>query len=345
MKAMRRRNFIALAGLALPASLRELLPDHHLVSSKPLMVDFDIASLHGRYTTTEDFYVRNHRDIPSDAEAPSLRIEGEVARPLDLTPDRLATFKSRKLGAVLECAGNPVATVGKVSNGTWEGWSLGELLSMARPSGAGVYLNFFGRDGYGRSVPIARAYEAAMVATHLNGQPLSRRHGAPWRALFPGWYGMDAVKWLERIVVSESPLPTDDTAYLQVIQQPLGGIQMQPLPRVQVKSLILSPESGAVVRLGKVETRGLAWSGQGPISQVEVSADGGMSWQLAALAPSSAYEWVTWRLALELNRVGAYELVCRATDGRGSKQPAERDPQRLDGYANAWYHRVSCVVV
>jgi len=340
-----RRTFIAFASLALPISVRGLLAEHHVISAHPLTVDFDICSLRGRYTAVEDFYVRNHGEIPSDIGASFLHLEGEVERPQEITPDRLASLEKRKLGAVLECAGNPVATVGKVSNGIWEGWSLGEVLSLARPANTGTYLNLFGRDGYARSIQTSRACADGMVVTHLNGQPLSRHHGAPWRALFPGWYGMDAVKWLERIVVSKTALPANQMAYLELTESPSGEYESRPLPRVQVKSLILSPEDGAVLRHGKVVTRGIAWSGQGQIAKVDVSADGGVTWQPATIDRAATYEWAWWRSELDLNRLGAAELVCRATDEQGSTQPAKRDPRRLDRYGNSWYHQVGCVII
>src|SRR4029077_16045472 len=124
-------------------------------------------------------------------------------------------------------------------------------------------------------------------------------------------YGMDSVKWLDRIVVSRAVLPTNQMAYLELIQAPSGEIEKRPLPRVQVKSLILSPENGAVLRHGKVKTRGLAWSGQGQIALVEVSPNGGVNWQPATIDRSVPYEWAWWHLELDLSRLGAVELVCR----------------------------------
>jgi DMSO/TMAO reductase YedYZ molybdopterin-dependent catalytic subunit len=341
---MDRRQFI-FASIALPLSVKRLMAEHHVVSADPLTVDFDIRSLKGRYTTVEDFYVRNHNGVPPDTEAISLRIEGEVARPLEITPNQLAPLERRKLGAVLECAGNSVRTLGMVSDGVWEGWSLSDVLSLAHPTSTGVYVSLFGRDGYGRSVPIDRVQNGGMIVTHLNARRLTRHHGAPWRALFPGWYGMDAVKWLERIVVSKTALPSNQMAYLELRQTASSEPEARPLPRIQVKSLILSPENGAVLRHGKVQTRGVAWSGEGQIARVEVTADGGINWQPATVERGSLYDWGWWQSELELRRPGAVKLICRATDQRGYTQPVERDPKRLDGYVNNWFHYVTCVVV
>jgi DMSO/TMAO reductase YedYZ molybdopterin-dependent catalytic subunit len=345
MSSVNRRTFMALAGMGLPLSVRRLMGEHHVLSVDPLMVDFDISSLQGRYTAEQDFYVRDHGEVPQAPLASALRIEGEVAQPVEVTLAQLASLERRKLGAVLECAGNPVKTIGKVSNGVWEGWSLGDVLALAHPARTGTYLNLFGRDGYVRSVPIDRAYNDGMLVTHLNGQRLTRNHGAPWRALFPGWYGMDAVKWLERIVVSKTELPTNQTAYVELTQGPSGEIETRPLPPIQVKSLILSPENRAVLHPGKVITRGIAWSGAAKIAKVEVSADGGISWQSATLDCGGRYEWALWQSELNLNRPGAADLICRAVDEQGHGQAAERDPRRLDGYVNNWCHHISCVVV
>ncbi len=341
---MDRRGFITLVAGGIFLTPRRLFSEHHLVSAEPLLTVFDLSSFVDQYTTVEDFYVRDHYAAPQNLEANLLRIEGEVEDPKQLTMEHLSGLPKREIGAVLECAGNTVGTMGEVSNGLWKGWSLGEVLSLAHPKPSGAYVHLLGRDGYARSVAIERVHSDGMLVTHLNRRPLSRNHGAPWRALFLGWYGMDSVKWLGRIVVSTSDLPTEDGQYVELTAGPSGQIDRRPLPRIQVKSLIISPTSGAVLRRGSAEVRGLAWSGEGKISKVEVSADGGETWQTAEFQPPTRYEWTFWRAPLKLSQRGAAELVCRATDGKGFSQPLVRDRSRLDGYANNWYHRVRCVV-
>jgi len=336
---------MAYAAATALASARKLGADHHVESIDPLMVDSDLRSLESRYTPVEDFYVRNHFNIPGQPENPTLDIEGEVAKPLCLTPEILAALDKHQIGSVLECAGNPVGTIAKLSNGAWEGWSLADVLALARTAPAGAHLHLFGRDGYARSVPIERALDGGMLATQLNGRALSPRHGPPWRALFPGWYGMDSVKWLARIVVARAPLESNTNAYLERIQDSDGGVCARPLPRVQVKSLIVSPEEGAVLRRGTISLRGIAWSGEGKIAAVEFSKDGGISWRPAELRAGARYEWFFWGSELELSARGVVELVCRARDEKGTVQPAQRDSNRLDGYINNWYHRVRWVVV
>jgi sulfite oxidase len=339
-----RRCFMTLlsSGLLVP---RMLKAEHHVISADPLEVEFDLSSLRGRYTSVEDFYVRNHFATPAGMEAATLKIEGEVEKPREFGPPDLAMLRERRFGAVLECAGNRVGATGLISNGAWSGWALKDVLMMARPARATAHLHFFGRDGYRRSVSWERALADGILVTRLNSRPLTLRHGAPWRALLPGWYGMDSVKWLERIVVAAAPLPSEGGAYQQTRQTLSGELDRQLLPRVQVKSVIVDPGQGAVLRRGRAEIRGLAWSGAGKIDSVEVSADAGGTWRTATLDSGTDLEWVVWRVSLEVTQRGAVELVARAKDAQGQLQPAERDPARLDGYANNWYHRVRCVAV
>ena len=342
---MDRRTFFTLvSGGALLATSR-LFAEHHVLSADPLLSVFDLSSSPDRYTDIEDFYIRNHHATPPDTGKNLLRIEGEVDEPKEMTIESLANLPRREIGAVLECAGNTVGTTGLVSNGLWRGWPLGDVLSLARPKRSGTHVHLVGRDGYVRSVPVERIHSDGLLVTHLNSLPLRRHHGAPWRALLVGWYGMDSVKWLERITVSTSDLPVTGNEYTESTLDPSGQVSRQPLPRVQVKSVIVSPTSGAVLRRGKTEVRAFAWSGEGKISKLEASADGGRTWHTAELQRSTPHEWALGRITLELNQSGAVELVCRATDERGFSQPIEQDRRRLDGYANNWCHRVRCVVV
>lgn len=343
---MDRRKFVLSAAGALIGVTQKLWADHHVVSADPLIVEFDLSTLADRYTRVEDFYVRNHYETPETVGPFSLRIEGEVNEPQQLTMERLKAMPEGEIRTVLECAGDPTRAISLVSDGVWRGWRLRDVLSPARPRATGTYLQLFGRDGFSRSVPIDRAMNDGWLATSLGGRPLLANHGAPWRALFPGWYGMDSVKWLERIVVSTTSLPPVGSTYLEIRKDASGRVGAKLLPRVQVKSVITAPEDRAVLRRGKVQVRGLAWSGYGSIRSVQVSADGGTSWQRAAVNPStSPYDWTLWNAALDLSRPGVVEVMARATDSAGNTQPEKWYPDRLDQYAYNVCSRVECVVV
>lgn len=343
---MNRRYFLRLvsSGLLVP---KVALADHHVISADPLVVETDLSSLPGRYTPVEDFYVRDHFDVPADSEqsaVQSLRIEGEVEHARDLSIDDLAALPAREVGAVLECAGNRVGSTGLISNGSWTGWKLKDVLTLVQPTSRAAHLHFLGRDGYRRSVPFERAADG-MIVTRLNGRPLTRQHGAPWRVLFPGWFGMDSVKWLASVVLARDALPPEGNTYQEIRRGSSGQVVREPLPRLPVKSVITDPLPGAVLRRGSVEIQGLAWSGAGKITSVKVRADGGSTWHGGELVTGRDFEWWLWKARLDFTHRGAVELVARASDSAGSQQPLERDPSRVDGYANNWCHRVRCVVV
>ncbi len=343
---MRRREFVGLAAGLLLASAGRLRAEHQIISEDPLIVVSDLQSLQGRYTRVEEFYVRNHFDAPAIVNPPSLRIEGEVAKPQFVSPGALVGFPTQKTGAVLECAGDPTRAISLVSDGVWEGWALGDILELARPLPAGKYLHLSGRDGFSRSVPVHRALNGGLLVTSLNGRPLTRNHGAPWRALFPGWYGMDSVKWLEKIVVASSPLPIVGFTYVEITKNAFGGASMGPLPPIQVKSVITAPAGGAVLHRGQVRISGLAWSGTGRIASVDIRASGEGNWRPAVLDRSAShYDWVLWSVSFDLERPGVVDFVSKATDSAGNVQPEKRDPQRVDSYAYNVCETIRCIVV
>lgn len=342
---MRRRNFLTLAAGSLFLNPWKARAEHYVLSVDPWMIEFDVKSLDGRNTSILDFYVRNHFAVPQVSGAKSLRIEGEVENAQDLTEARLNRIPQHELAGVLECAGNLVTTNAMVSNGAWKGWWLEDVLDLARPTARGLFIHLYGADGYARSVPAQRVKnKGALLATGLNGRPLMPNHGMPWRVFFPGWYGMDSVKWLRRVVVSANPLPDNTKDYVEVLRQPSGEIIRRPLPRIQVKSLIAAPADGSVLLRGIVKLHGVAWSGAAQIAAVEVSDSISHQWRRATLNQGGRYEWTLWDASLELAQPGPVELTCRATDATGAVQPEQRDARRIDDYAANWYHRIKCVV-
>lgn len=321
-----------------------VVADHHFISAEPLIIECDLSTVTGPYVPVADFYVRNHKGMPS-APPDNIVVNGLVEREARLRSEDLGRCTMHKVNAVLECAGNTPGA-GGVSNGRWEGVAFGEILRSVKPLSSAHYVNLYGADGYSRSVPIEDVKEYGLIATRLDGLPLSLVHGSPWRVFLPGWYGMDSVKWINRIELASAPLPSNADEYTQLIQRAGTEPVKVPLPRVQVRSVIISPAPNSVLRAGTVEIRGLAWSGMGAISKVEVSIDGSLTWSEVRLEHSNSdpYDWVLWRRTADLSRRGRIELVCRATDSAGNTQPAHRDPQRLDGYGDNVYHHVPCVV-
>lgn len=342
---MRRRDFLALASAAVLGT-PALRADNSVVSQNPLIAEYNVESLQDRYTPLDDFYVRNHHAVPADLTGVTLRIEGEVETPQTLSAGDLAHLPTTRRAAVLECAGNGNGPYQLASNAEWEGWAVDDVLRLARPRESAQYLHLHGRDGFTRSVPIARARQDALMATRINQQPLPPDHGAPWRALFPGYYGMDSVKWLERITVANSPLEPVSNDYLALQKSPGGAVQRLPLPGIQLKSVFVYPAVGAVLRIGRVNARGLAWSNGEEIMAAEVSADGGKTWRLARIEPPDGkYGWRFWHTPLDLSERGLVELCCKAIDSQGRQQPTERPGDRADGYADNRIERIRVMVI
>jgi len=342
---MRRRDFIAIVGGAL-LSCRRALGDNSVLSKDPLVSQFNLESLQDSYTPLDEFYVRNHNPLPPDLSKLALRIDGEVERPQTLASADLARLETRRLAAVLECAGNGIGPYELAGNAQWEGWPLGDVLRLAglRPSAAHLHLK--GRDGFIRSVPLARTAKDALLATRMNQEPLPPTHGAPWRALFPGYYGMDSVKWLEQITVSSTPLQPVSDDYFALQKRPDGSVQRADLPGIQLKSAFVYPAVGAVLQIGRVDARGVVWSNGEKVLGVEVSADGGKTWRLAQIDPGgSPYEWKFWRATLELSERGLAELACKAIGADGHEQPSERPAGRADDYGDNRIERIRVLVM
>jgi DMSO/TMAO reductase YedYZ molybdopterin-dependent catalytic subunit len=342
---MRRREFIAIAGGA-SMSWRRLFGDNSVLSKEPLISQFNLESLEGAYTPVDEFYVRNHNPVPADLSGFVLHVDGEVGKPQALAAADLARLPTRRLAAVLECAGNGVGPYELASNAQWEGWRLEEVLQLAVPRRSAAYLYLKGRDGFIRSVPAERAAHDALLVTHINGEPLPATHGGPWRIIFPGYYGMDSVKWVEQITVSTTPLDTTADSYLMLHQAPDGSVKRSDLPGIQLKSAFVYPAVGALLQLGRLDARGVVWSNGAKILGVEVSTDGGATWRIAKVEPAgSPYEWRLWHATVELSQRGLVELACKAIDAGGHEQPTERPAGRRDDYADNRIERVRVLVM
>jgi DMSO/TMAO reductase YedYZ molybdopterin-dependent catalytic subunit len=167
-----------------------------------------------------------------------------------------------------------------------------------------------------------------LLAFAMNGEPLSAAHGFPLRAVVPGWYGMASIKWLQRIIVTDQPFngyyQSIDYAYWQRTE---SGPALVPLGEMQVKAEIARPENNEVIRANsKYVVKGAAWTAEAVITKVEISCDGGRSWNEAALnGDATENAWRLWEFEWATPAPGNYILMARATDSRGRIQPTERD--------------------
>jgi DMSO/TMAO reductase YedYZ molybdopterin-dependent catalytic subunit len=166
-----------------------------------------------------------------------------------------------------------------------------------------------------------------LLVDMMNGQPLAKEHGAPFRLLVAGWYGMAAVKWLASIEVSRIPF----RGHFQAERYVIGG---RPVRTMQVRSLILDPADGATVPPTLQVVRGVAWTGSGHVTLVELSDDGGTSWRSATLLGTPRpFTWRQWEADWSPARSGPAILLARATDSSGAQQPLQPVWNAL-GYAN-----------
>ena len=313
-------------------------------------------------------YLLIHYDIPTvDPDGFRLEITGAVERPLTLSLDALRDRPRVAEPITFECAGNGRALLEPrpisqpwlteaVGTAEWGGTPLKPLLDEVGASRDAVEVLFSALDrgvegdvpqAYERALPIAEV-EHALLAYEMNGSPLPPQHGFPLRLVVPGWYGMQNVKWLTRITVLEEAFEGYQNAVSYRLYQEEGELGV-PVTRMQPRSLMIPPGVPDFLtrerRLepGPVTLTGRAWSGEAPIARVEVSTDGGDSFDAAALAPPlGEHAWRGWRFDWNAEP-GEHELCSRATDAAGNTQPLEA-PWNLRGFANNAVSRVKVLV-
>ena len=317
-------------------------------------------------------YLLTHYDIPEvDPDAWRLEVDGLVERPLSLSLADLRDRPAVELAVTMECAGNGRAHVEPhvvsqpwlleaVGTARWRGTPLAPLLEEAGAREGAVEVLFTGLDrgveggeeqAYARSLPLADALAGdALLAYEINGVPLPPQHGFPLRLVVPGWYGMASVKWLSRISLLAEPFDGYQMRHSYRLRQEEDEDGV-PLSRIQVRSLLVPPgipdflTRARVVEAGECVLRGRAWSGQGEVTSVEVSTDGGVTWAQAELAPAALgrFAWRGWSFAWDAEP-GEWELCSRAGDSAGNAQPLE-PPWNVGGYANNAVQRVPVTVV
>ena len=236
-----------------------------LSAQKPELSSFDLSLLDQPATPNDLFFVHDHFPAPDVTSAGwMLTVGGAVAAPLEISFDDLAARPRKALGVTLECAENP-AGGGFVSHAEWSGVSLASILQAARPAAEAGAIRLGGADGFSRVVPLAKAMGPdPFIALTMNGEKLPVNHGFPLRAIIPGWYGMDSVKWLRSIHVLAGEPPLQD--YAREVRSLLAGRQRAgAVTAMNVKSTFSRPRRwshpirpslhGARSRVGRREPR------------------------------------------------------------------------------------------
>lgn len=326
-------------------------------------------------TPNHRFFVRSHFGPPEPeliAEANwKLRVGGLIEHPSEFTFKDLKQFEQVTITAVVQCSGNGRAfhrpkapgvqwERGAVGNAQWTGVRLRDVLAKAGVRPAAKHVQLQGADRpvvssvplFTRSIPLEKAlHPDTLLAYEMNGRPLPLLHGAPLRVIVPGWMADSCTKWLTEVTIraDEANGYYMQTAYrvpVTAIQPNSGlpGTSMVPVESMVVKSLIASPAEGAQVGQVPVTVQGVAWSGEAPVTKVELSFDEGRTWEQARLVgEDEPYAWRQWQFLWRPKAPGAVTILCRATDASGQVQP-QTSPSNPGGFLWNGWDRVTVTV-
>jgi sulfane dehydrogenase subunit SoxC len=310
-----------------------------------------LQDLHGIVTPNDLHFERHHNGVPLiDPARHRLLIHGLVERSVIFTMDELIRFPSVSRLAFIECAGNSAGewrapngktvqqTHGLMSTSEWTGVPLARVLHEAGVRPEATWLLAEGSDAAAmtRSVPLTLVLDDAMLCYAQNGEALRPEQGYPLRLLIPGWEGNVCIKWLRRLKLGTAPFMTrEETSHYTDLMP--DGTARQFTFVMEAKSVITSPSGGQQIRPGFVEIRGLAWSGRGRVTQVDVSVDGGRTWLPAHLQePVLPKCHARFRFPWRWNGQETI-LQSRCTDETGYVQPARQALVAVRG-TNSHYH-------
>jgi len=250
------------------------------------------------------FMQQHSSELPEiDVDEHRLTIHGMVDRPLSFSMEDLKRLPSVSRVHFVECHANsspaihsagtpnmglPVQYIhGMASCSEWSGVPFSVLLNEAGLKKEASWLVLEGGDAgkFSHTLPLAKALEDCFVAYGQNGDPLRIEQGYPIRALVPGWEGPFNVKYLRTIKVVDQPyMAWNESMNHSVARPDIGGKARWYHYQWAPKSVITRPSAGMEMPgKGYVQITGLAWSGAGVISRVEVSTDGGKNWKDAKI--------------------------------------------------------------
>jgi len=314
-------------------------------------------------TPSDQLFIRNNLPAPNPSivanrDAWEIRVQG-VKEPRVFTLAELKSLGLETTAAVLQCSGNGRGyfpskpsgtpwTVGAAGCVIWSGIPVrmiaqmlgGVLPNMKYITGTGGEILPAGIDPKSviveRSVPLA-AMQDALLAWEMNGSPVPLAHGGPLRLIVPGYTGVNNIKYIKELTFSAQESDAKIMSHGYRIT-PQGGKSDPSQPSVQemnIKSWINSPfTDNGPVRPGKVQIQGVAFGGLHAVKGVEVSINGGKTWQQARFVGPDLGKYAWRQFVLEtLLGSGSYTLASRATDTAGKSQPETRG-ENLSGYNN-----------
>ncbi|MDR7235848.1 sulfite oxidase [Neobacillus drentensis] len=295
------------------------------------------------------FFRRNHFHYPKFTSSfYLLPIEGFVYTPKVFSLQEIYSFPAKAIRLVLECSGNKRELFepnvfgeqwgkGAMSQGIWKGVSLRSLLQYTGLLDTAKEIVFEGYDygarsdsnqfhHFSRSLPIEKALDPDTILDYeYNHHPLPFKHGFPLRLIVPGWYAMASVKWIKKMIVIDQefkgPFQAVDYVYYPNTE---NDHQKTLVTSIHVNSTIQSPLNMQTLNTGVYEINGIAWTGTGQITTVEISMDEGLTWHTCELVSSSEkYAWVRWKYIWDAHKKGEYTIKSKATDSFGNIQPLD----------------------
>ena len=316
-----------------------------------------IHALDGTITPQGCGFERHHSGaIELSKDDYRLMINGLVDTPLVFTYADLERFPRESRVHFLECAANTGMewagaqlngsqfTHGMIHNMEYTGIPLRLLLEEAgvQPEGKWILVEGADASSNGRSIPMEKALDDCLVAFKANGEALRKEHGYPVRLVVPGWEGNMWVKWLRRIEVGDQPWETREETSKYTDTMADGSARKWTWV-MDAKSVVTSPSPQMPIKhgTGPLVITGLAWSGRGSITRVDVTVDGGKTWHEARLA-LQASDKALHRFYFDHVWDGSEMLLqSRATDSTGYVQPTKAALRAIRGL-NSVYHN-NCI--
>lgn len=293
-----------------------------------------LQELDGAITPNGLFYERHHAGVPKiNPQEHRLMIHGLVENQMIFNMEELREFPSESHTYFLECSGNPsfvppygktaAEVTGLVSCAQWTGVPLKTVLNHVGLDPKGKWIIAEGADGAGmtRSIPIEKCLDDVLLVYSQNGERLRPEQGYPIRLFVPGFEGNMSIKWLRRLHVTDQPGYTrEETAkYTDLMAD---GRARKFSFVMECKSIITYPSgTQRLSRKGSHEIRGIAWSGNGNITGVDVSIDGGNTWYSATLQePILSKAFTAFRAPFDWDG-SELMIMSRAVDETGYVQP------------------------
>ena len=312
-----------------------------------------LQDMTGTITPSDLFFERIHNGVAMvDPQKWKLMIHGLVDRPLVIDLEQLLRYPTVTRTYFIECSGNgrsayrapkpemtPQQVDGLLSNAEWTGVPLSTLFREVGLKPKATWFVAEGGDAarLSRSIPVQKGLDDALLVWGQNGEALRPSNGYPVRLLLPGFEGNTSIKWVRRLELSDQPnMSKDETSKYT---DPIPGSKARQFSfLMDVKSVITSPAyPKQLTERGWWPVRGLAWSGRGRITQVEVSTNGGTAWQPARLegnilplAPVRFEQMWKWDGKPAV-------LLSRATDETGAVQPTRAEFLRARGIGTDYH--------